>query len=171
MLEKPRAAAAVAVLNADDPRVARFADVAPGAVLTFGFGQGAQFRAEKILDRGADGSAFDFISPAGRSRLELPLPGRHNIANALAALAAASVWGIGAEAAERAFPEILAGEMRGRLLRFAPGFAVINDSYNSNPAALRAMIELLIAHRGLPPPHSRSRRNARVGPRIGEPAS
>ncbi len=138
-----RGAASVAVLNADDPRVARFAEVAPGAVLTFGFGQGAQFRAEKILDRGADGSAFDFISPAGRSRLELPLPGRHNIANALAALAAASVWGIAADAAERAFPEILAGEMRGRLLRFEPGFAVINDSYNSNPAALRAMLELL----------------------------
>ena len=134
----------VAVLNADDPRVARFAEVAPGAVLTFGFGKGAQFRAENIMNRGADGSAFDFIYPAGRARLELPLPGRHNIANALAALAAASVWGFGAEAAQRAFPEILAGEMRGRLLRFEPGFAVINDSYNSNPAALRAMLELLV---------------------------
>jgi UDP-N-acetylmuramoyl-tripeptide--D-alanyl-D-alanine ligase len=136
-------AGSVAVLNADDPRVARFAEVAPGAVLTFGFGEVAQFRAENIIDRGADGSAFDFISPADRARLELPLPGRHNITNALAALAAASVWGLGADAAQRAFPEILAGEMRGRLLRFEPGFAVINDSYNSNPAALRAMLELL----------------------------
>ena len=141
--EKSGRAGSVAVLNADDPRVARFSEVAPGAVLTFGFGEGAQFRAENIMDRGADGSAFDFISPAGRARLELPLPGRHNIANALAALAAASVWGLGVEAAQRAFPEISAGEMRGRLLRFEPGFAVINDSYNSNPAALRAMLELL----------------------------
>jgi len=141
--EKSGMAGSVAVLNADDPRVARFAEVAPGAVLTFGFGEGAQFRAEKIVDGGSDGSAFDFISPAGRARLKLPLPGRHNIANALAALAAASVWGLGAEAAQRAFPEISAGEMRGRLLRFEPGFAVINDSYNSNPAALRAMLELL----------------------------
>jgi UDP-N-acetylmuramoyl-tripeptide--D-alanyl-D-alanine ligase len=136
-------AGSVAILNADDPRVARFADVAQGTVLTFGFAKDAQFRAENIMDRGADGSAFDFISPAGRVRLDLPLPGRHNIANALAALAAASVWGLGAEAAQRAFPEITAGEMRGRLLRFEPGFAVINDSYNSNPAALRAMLELL----------------------------
>jgi UDP-N-acetylmuramoyl-tripeptide--D-alanyl-D-alanine ligase len=136
-------AGGVAVLNADDPRVARFAEVAPGAVLTFGFGKDAQFRAENIINRGAEGSAFDFVSSAGRARLELPLPGRHNIANALAALAAASVWGLGAEAAQRAFPEILAGEMRGRLLRFEPGFAVINDSYNSNPAALQAMLEML----------------------------
>jgi UDP-N-acetylmuramoyl-tripeptide--D-alanyl-D-alanine ligase len=38
--------------------------------------------------------------------------------------------------------------MRGRLLRFAAGFAVINDSYNSNPVALRAMIELLASTSG-----------------------
>jgi len=133
----------VAVLNADDPRVARFGEVARGRVLTFGFSAGAQFRAQDITDRGAEGSAFDFISPQGRLRLELPLPGRHNISNALAALAAASVWGIGAAEAAAVLPHLAAGEMRGRLLRFAAGMAVINDSYNSNPVALRAMIELL----------------------------
>ena len=78
-----------------------------------------------------------------RQRLTLPLPGRHNVANALAALAAASVWGIGATEAAQVFPHLLPGEMRGRLLRFAEGFAVINDSYNSNPVALRAMTDLL----------------------------
>ena len=77
------------------------------------------------------------------------LPGRHNIENALAALAAASVWGIGAAEAAEVFPQLAAGEMRGRLLRFAAGFAVINDSYNSNPVALAAMIELLARHAGL----------------------
>ena len=164
-------AGSVAVLNADDPRVARFAEVAPGAVLTFGLGEGAQFRAENIIDRGADGSAFDFISPAGRARLELPLPGRHNIANALAALAAASVWGLGAEAAQRAFPEILAGEMRGRLLRFEPGFAVINDSYNSNPAALRAMLELLAHTAGYRRRILAAGEMLELGPASAQPAS
>jgi UDP-N-acetylmuramoyl-tripeptide--D-alanyl-D-alanine ligase len=61
----------------------------------------------------------------------------------LAALAAASVWGVGAAEAAAVFPRLLPGEMRGRLLRFEMGFAVINDSYNSNPVALQAMIELL----------------------------
>jgi UDP-N-acetylmuramoyl-tripeptide--D-alanyl-D-alanine ligase len=147
----------VAVLNADDERVRRFADVARGSVLTFGFGADAQFRAEKIEDRGAEGSAFDFVGPdaqgdraavaAGgekrRTRLTLPLPGRHNIGNALGALAAASAWGIGAADAAQIFPQLVAGEMRGQLLRFAEGFAVINDSYNSNPVALAAMINLM----------------------------
>ncbi len=133
----------VAVLNADDARVAAFADVAPGRVLTYGFAESAQFRAVNVANRGAQGSAFDFHSPEGTVRLDLPLPGRHNISNALAALAAASVWGIGAQVAARVFPQMDAGEMRGRILRFAAGFALINDSYNSNPTALRAMMELL----------------------------
>ena len=133
----------VAVLNADDPRVARFAEEARGRVLTFGFGAHAQFRAENISDRGAEGSEFEFVGPAERAHLALALPGRHNVANALAALAAASVWGIGAAGAAKVFPQMVAGEMRGRLLRFAAGFALINDSYNSNPVALQAMAELL----------------------------
>jgi UDP-N-acetylmuramoyl-tripeptide--D-alanyl-D-alanine ligase len=133
----------LAVLNGDDPRVARFAEVARGRVRTFGFGPGAQYRAEQIEDRGAEGSVFAFVWPGGRERLTLPLPGRHNIANALAALAAAGEWGVGAAEAACVLPRMTPGEMRGRLLRFAEGFAVINDSYNSNPVALEAMIDLL----------------------------
>src|SRR4029077_20676297 len=71
-----------AVLNADDPRVAGFESVAPGRVLTFGLSSGADFRAEHIDDRGAEGSEFDFIGPTGRTRLALSLAGRHNISNA-----------------------------------------------------------------------------------------
>jgi UDP-N-acetylmuramoyl-tripeptide--D-alanyl-D-alanine ligase len=133
----------VAVLNADDPRVARFAEVARGRVLTFGCTAAAQFRADKIHDYGAGGSDFEFVGPGGRARLALALPGRHSIENALAALAAASVWGIGVAEAADVLRNIKVGEMRGKLLQFAAGFALINDSYNSNPVALAAMIDLL----------------------------
>src|SRR5277367_6807173 len=59
---------ATAVLNADDERVARFAEVARGPVLWFSTGGAAraEFRAEKIEERGVSGSAFDFVSPTGR---------------------------------------------------------------------------------------------------------
>jgi UDP-N-acetylmuramoyl-tripeptide--D-alanyl-D-alanine ligase len=133
----------VAVLNADDPRVARFAQVAPGRVLTYGIAERADFRAEKIVDRGLNGSEFDFVGPAGRARLRLPLAGQHNVANALAALAAASVWGLGAAEAQEVFPKLEATGMRGRVLHYDAGFTVINDCYNSNPVALGAMVELL----------------------------
>jgi UDP-N-acetylmuramoyl-tripeptide--D-alanyl-D-alanine ligase len=134
-----------AVLNADDPRVAAFGAFAPGRVLTYGIENPAFFMARDIEDRGALGSAFDYLSPEGRVRLELAVPGRHAIANALAALAAASVWNIGASEAQNVFRSMRPPAMRGELLRFSNGAALINDSYNSSPAALQAMTELLAA--------------------------
>src|SRR5690348_11906433 len=137
-----------AVLNADDPRVAAFGAFAPGRVLTYGIEHAAFFMAEHIEDRGALGSSFDYVSPEGRVRVELPLPGRHVIANALASLAAASVWGIGAAEAQAVLRTLRPPAMRGELLRFSNGAALINDSYNSSPAALQAMTQLLAATPG-----------------------
>ena len=73
------------------------------------------------------------------------MPGRHAIYNALAALAAASVWDIGAAEAQSVFRALRVPAMRGELLRFSNGAALINDSYNSSPAALHAMISVLAA--------------------------
>ena len=139
---------AVAVLNDDDERVARFAEAAPGRVIRFGTTPRAEFRAEAILERGLGGSAFDFVWPGGRARLELPLIGRHNVMNALAALAAASVWGVGAREAALVFPALSPADKRGEVVRFEEGFSVINDSYNSSPAALHSLIQLLAATPG-----------------------
>ncbi len=139
---------AVSVLNADDERVVRFAGVAPGKVIWFGSSAAANFRAENIEDRGITGAAFDLVSPEGRARLELPLIGRHNVMNAVAALAAASVWGIGAAEAKKVFPSLQPADKRGEVVRFADGFTVINDTYNSSPTALDALSDLLAGSGG-----------------------
>jgi UDP-N-acetylmuramoyl-tripeptide--D-alanyl-D-alanine ligase len=78
----------------------------------------------------------------------MPLPGRHVVMNALAALAAASIWGIGAAEAQKVFPGLRTPAMRGELIRFTNGFALVNDSYNSSPEALQAMVSLLAATPG-----------------------
>src|SRR5215470_8569918 len=138
----------LAVLNADDPRVAAMADVAPGRVVFYGLEKPAEYRAEEIEDRGALGSAFTFVLQGKKTRLELALPGRHVVSNALAAMAAASEWKIGVAEAARVFRELKTPAMRGELIRFTNGFALINDSYNSSPAALQAMTNLLAATPG-----------------------
>src|SRR5262249_28445227 len=138
----------VAVLNADDPLVAAFAKHAPGKVLTYSVEKPADFRAEQIEDRGALGSEFTLVECGKRTRMELTLPGRHVISNALASLAAASAWGIGAAEAQSVFRDLQAPSMRGELLRFSNGAALINDSYNSSPAALQAMIRVLASTPG-----------------------
>ena len=137
----------VAVLNADDPLVAAFAGVIErggrGRVITFGLSPSAEFRALRITERGLGGSEMEYASPAGRATVEIPLLGRHNALNVLGALAAASVWGIGAEEARRALAELAPSAMRGEVLRFEAGYAVINDCYNSSPAALAAAVATL----------------------------
>jgi UDP-N-acetylmuramoyl-tripeptide--D-alanyl-D-alanine ligase len=148
LVEGLNGANSLAVLNADDPRVAAMAARAPGRVIFYGVEQPAEFRAEEIEDRGALGSAFTLVADGKRTRLELALPGRHVIANALGCVAAASAWNIGAAEAQRVFPTLRPAAMRGELLRFTNGVALINDSYNSSPAALHAMTELLAATPG-----------------------
>jgi UDP-N-acetylmuramoyl-tripeptide--D-alanyl-D-alanine ligase len=134
----------VAVLNADDPRVARFADVIKssgrGRVLTFGTSPEAGFRAVRIEERGLEGSQLEYAGPQGTASVSVPLLGAHNAMNALAALAAASCWRIGAQEAQAAFAGLAPGPMRGEVLRFAAGYTVINDCYNSSPAALAAAV-------------------------------
>ena len=148
LIEGLRGPASVAVLNADDRRVAAMAAVAPGRVIFYGAEKPAEFMAEEIEDRGALGSSFKLVHKGKRTQIEMPLPGRHVVMNALAALAAASVWGIGPAEAQEVFPGLRTPSMRGELIRFANGFALINDSYNSSPAAFEAMVSLLAATPG-----------------------
>jgi UDP-N-acetylmuramoyl-tripeptide--D-alanyl-D-alanine ligase len=138
----------LAVLNADDPRVAAMAAVAPGKVIFYGIEKPAEYQAEEIEDRGALGSAFTLVHKGKRTRIVMSLPGRHVVLNALAAIAAASAWGIDAAEAQKIFPGLRTPSMRGELIRFTNGFALINDSYNSSPAALQAMTSLLAATPG-----------------------
>jgi len=148
LIEGLRGPASVAVLNADDARVAAMASSAPGRIVFYGVEKPADFAAEEIEDRGALGSSFTLVNRGKRTRLELSLPGRHVVANALGALAAASEWNIGVGEAQPVFRGLRTPAMRGELIRFTNGFALINDSYNSSPAALQAMIGLLAATPG-----------------------
>jgi len=148
LVEGLNGAGSVAVLNADDPRVAGMAAAAPGRVIFYGVEKPAEYNAEEIEDRGALGSAFTLVHRGKRARIEMSLPGRHAVANALGAIAAASVWNIGIADAQKVFPNLRTPTMRGELIRFTNGFALINDSYNSSPAALHAMIGLLAATPG-----------------------
>jgi UDP-N-acetylmuramoyl-tripeptide--D-alanyl-D-alanine ligase len=148
LVEGMKGANSVAVLNADDPRIAAMAEVAPGRVIFYGVEKPADYNAEEIEDRGALGSAFTVVYRGKRARMEMSLPGRHVVTNALAAIAAASVWNVGIADAQKVLPNLRPPSMRGELIRFTNGFALINDSYNSSPAALHAMIELLAATPG-----------------------
>ncbi|MGH2401649.1 MAG: UDP-N-acetylmuramoyl-tripeptide--D-alanyl-D-alanine ligase, partial [Candidatus Limnocylindria bacterium] len=79
----------LAVLNADDPRVAAMRELTPATVRTFGLGRMADVRAEDVASRGLAGTEFTLRAPWGSLRLASATPGRHLVPHALAAVAVA----------------------------------------------------------------------------------
>ena len=127
----------IAVLNADDPLVARFGDVHRGRTVMFGLSAGTDVRAESV-EYGADGVKFS----VNGVRFESSLLGRHSVLNFLAGMAVAGLYGIQPERLTEVVRETSAGSMRGE--RFLHnGILILNDCYNSNPDASRAMIDVL----------------------------
>jgi UDP-N-acetylmuramoyl-tripeptide--D-alanyl-D-alanine ligase len=127
----------VAVLNADDPRVAAFAKVHPGRTVTFGFSEGADVRAENV-EYGAAGSRFRALGVD----FESPMSGRHAVMNLLAAIAVAHVCGISPSLLRPAVATFTAGTMRGQRT-LHQGIVIWNDCYNSNPEAAQSMLDVL----------------------------
>jgi UDP-N-acetylmuramoyl-tripeptide--D-alanyl-D-alanine ligase len=127
----------VAILNADDERVAAFRAVHAGRSLTYGFSAQAAIRATNV-EINAEGTAFT----VGSVRFRTMLAGRHNVLNILAGLAVAGVFEIPFEELVPAVAGLTPGEMRGERTQWR-GVTILNDSYNSNPEATRRMIDVL----------------------------
>ena len=133
----------VAVINADDAFAPFFAERAHGRrLIRFGFGDSPDITVRDVVVDG-DGSHFVLVTPEGEVDVDLPLPGRHNIANAMAA--ASLALGCGVELATIAAGLRAVQAVAGRLVRhhLASGAVLVDDSYNANPGSLNAAIEVL----------------------------
>jgi UDP-N-acetylmuramoyl-L-alanyl-D-glutamate--2,6-diaminopimelate ligase len=144
--DKPGTAAGI--VNADDPRsAAHMRGRTRAPVLSYGVEARADLRAEALsLDEG--GAEFDLVTPRGRQRVRLPLPGRFNVNNALAASAVGEVEGL-------SLAEIAAGLARvkgppGRMERIERGqpFTVIVDYAHTGPALEKVLREVRPLARG-----------------------
>ncbi|HEX6546736.1 MAG TPA: UDP-N-acetylmuramoyl-tripeptide--D-alanyl-D-alanine ligase, partial [Bryobacteraceae bacterium] len=128
-----------AILNADDARVAGFRSVHEGRVLTYGFSDDADVKAEEVhLD--SNGSEFRVRETRFRSSLR----GRHGVSNLLAGIATARAFEIPEQDLVAAVERIRPGAMRGERRQWN-GITILNDSYNSNPEAATSMIDVLRA--------------------------
>jgi UDP-N-acetylmuramoyl-tripeptide--D-alanyl-D-alanine ligase len=129
----------VAVLNADDERTVRFRAMHAGRTITFGFQEDADIRAE-FMQSGCNGTRFR----VGGVDFETSLSGRHGVMNLLAGIAVAQALEIDVERLRDAVRTFSAGQMRGERLEHN-GVTIWNDCYNSNPEAVRAMVDVLTA--------------------------
>jgi len=133
----------VAVLNADDPRVAAMAPRTTARVLTFG--ARADVRAEDLtLDAGR--ARFRLVTPAGSAPVALRLVGAHHVGNALAAAAVAGEMGGAPETVAAALSAAApASRWRMEVTDRADGVTVVNDAYNANPDSMAAALRALAA--------------------------
>jgi UDP-N-acetylmuramoyl-tripeptide--D-alanyl-D-alanine ligase len=137
-------ATGTAVLNADDEYVSQFGREFKGKVVTYGTCATADLKAENVKTLGAEGSEFDIVMTGRREHARLPLVGEHNVLNALAAVAVALDRGLTPAEAVGALATLAPPDKRGQVLQLG-NITVINDCYNSNPKALRAMVDALSA--------------------------
>ncbi|MFZ0663694.1 MAG: UDP-N-acetylmuramoyl-tripeptide--D-alanyl-D-alanine ligase [Acidobacteriaceae bacterium] len=134
----------VAFLNCDDPYVSQFGRDFRGKAVYYGRGPCADPRAKAIRALGAEGQTVRVRAGDQRATLRLRLLGAHNVANAMAAIAVGVEAGIPLETCCAALAELEPEDKRGQVLTIQ-GATVINDCYNCNPEALRAMIGTLAA--------------------------
>lgn len=136
------------VVNAGDPlamaRVGRF----PGQLTTFGVDTPADVHATDVEDRGIDGMRAVVRTPVGSSMLTTPLIGEGQVANVLAAIAVALRFQIPLEEMVRVASAFAPPPGRGEVVRLSRGVTVVDDSYNSSPAALERALRSLGGDRG-----------------------
>ena len=133
-----------AFLNCDDPYVSQFGRDFAGRVIYFGRGPCADPRVEATESLGAEGVRVHVRAGESKTSFHLQLLGAHNVSNAMAAIAVGIASGIPLETCCSALASLQPDEKRGRVVSVR-GAKVINDSYNSNPEALKAMIDTLAA--------------------------
>jgi UDP-N-acetylmuramoyl-tripeptide--D-alanyl-D-alanine ligase len=138
----------VAVINADDAFASFFSGLAGSRrQLRFALDHKADIGAD-IVELGVDGSRFVLSTPVGDAEVDLPLPGRHNVGNAMAAAAIALALDVPLDTIVTGLEQVpaIAGRLRAETM--AAGWTLIDDSYNANPGSVAAAIDTLALAQG-----------------------
>lgn len=137
-------ASAVAVLNADDDRVAAMAELTLAGVRWFGLSPDAEVRAENVRAT-ASGTRFTLVIEGIAHEVALRILGEHHVSNALAAIAVARELGVPIERAVAAIEAVPRAERwRMEVLQPGGGITVINDAYNASPDSTAAALKTLV---------------------------
>ncbi len=129
------------IYNTDDPRVREIGRRFGGATVSFGQSRDAEVRASEIEVAGLQETRFQLTCGGVARRAMIPLGGAHFVMNALPAVALANRYHLALDQIVESLRFLSQAPMRGQILRLRTGFAVIDDSYNSNPQALMRVLE------------------------------
>ncbi|HPC83516.1 MAG TPA: UDP-N-acetylmuramoyl-tripeptide--D-alanyl-D-alanine ligase [Thermoanaerobaculaceae bacterium] len=137
----------VLILNAADPHVARFDRRFAGRIVRYG-APGSDFWLDEFRSEGWLGSSFSLRSAAGSLPIRLPLAGRHQAENLLAAAATALTLGVPPGLLIEAASTLRPAPRRGEVHRLRNGIVLVDDTYNASPSAMARVLEMLAASPG-----------------------
>lgn len=133
----------VAILNRDDPFLMNIRNKTKAEVITYGIENRSDFKADTIKI-GKRGSSF---AVNGEGPFHLPLLGKINIYNALAAIATSSLFGLGSEKIKERLKSVKPEPLRLNRISHS-GIIIFNDSYNANPDSMAAALSIVAAEKG-----------------------
>ncbi|HHV61821.1 MAG TPA: UDP-N-acetylmuramoyl-tripeptide--D-alanyl-D-alanine ligase [Firmicutes bacterium] len=133
----------VAVLNADDPLVISMQGRTMARVVTYGIKSNADIQASDIRGLGIDGTSARFHYGGRCQEVVIPIPGRHNVYNALAAAGAAIALDFDLPTIADGLRDFVPAPMRMQVSRTGRDVLVINDAYNANPVSVKSALETL----------------------------
>ncbi len=136
-----------AVMCGDNPLVREVSGQAPCRKVFYGFSEDVDFRAVDILPLGKEGSEFTVLGQGQRHRFYLNVPGRHQVKNALAAVAVGQLLGLSPAEIGQGLSAVDLSPMRLEVTEFGD-LTVINDAYNASPSSMKAALDLLGSFEG-----------------------
>lgn len=111
-------------------------------IVRFGIETSNDIYAKDIVNNGLKGLQFTAVHPGGEFRVSIMLPGKHNIYNALSAIAVGFYMGLSEEECAAGIKNCIYTSSRLEIFE-SGGIEIINDCYNSSPASVRAALEVM----------------------------
>ena len=131
-----------ACLFAEDDKLAGIHDVNGKKPVFYGMKETADVYAEQVVNKGLLGSECVIHTAGKEVKAQIPLPGKHMVYNALAAVAVAEVFGLSAKEMEEGIRNVQAVSGRSHIIS-TDNYTIIDDCYNANPVSMKAAIDLL----------------------------
>lgn len=130
----------LAIINSDDPILRTWIGREQRKIVTYAIDSAADYRAERIR-QSEQGNEF-YVAGV---KFAISHIGRHNIYNALAAIACADQFGCGLESSANALAKLQPGNLRSDVFR-NHGITIIDDCYNANPVSMKLAIDTLASY-------------------------
>jgi UDP-N-acetylmuramoyl-tripeptide--D-alanyl-D-alanine ligase len=130
------------VLNGDDELLLKGAEALDIPLVFYGIEKG-DFLAKDVEVLGENGTEYILHAEGDTFQVKIPLPGRHNVYNSLAAIAVGRIFGIEFDEIIESLRNIEEEKMRLTIYSTASGIKVINDAYNASPDSMKSALEVL----------------------------